>query len=74
MGEEEKINSWGSWTLPMSDSLTKFSVTSGNISKLFSSYLDTSSNKISDKKDDDKKDEKDEDDKYDDVKKNTDRK
>ena len=53
----------------MSDSLTKFSVTSGNISKLFSSYLDTSSNKISDKKD-----EKDEDDKNDDVKKNADRK
>ena len=57
----------------MSDSLTKFSVTSGNISKLFSSYLDTSSNKISDKKDDDNKDEK-EDSKEDDVKKNTDRK
>ena len=57
----------------MSDSLTKFSVTSGNISKLFSSYLDTSSIKISENKDD-KKDEKDDDDKNDDVKKNADRK
>ena len=56
----------------MSDSLTKFSVTSGNISKLFSSYLDTSSNKISDKKDDNKDDK--DDIKEDDVKKNADRK
>ena len=40
LGEEDKTTDWGLWT---SDSLTKFSQTSasglGNLSKLFSVYL-----------------------------------
>lgn len=44
LGEEEKNNSWGFWT---SDSLSKFSQTGasglGNLTKMFSVYLNTTS-------------------------------
>ena len=56
LGEEDKTTDWGLWT---SDSLTKFSQTSasglGNLSKLFSVYLNNADESESSKTSSEKK-------------------
>ena len=56
LGEEDKNTDWGLWT---SDSLTKFSQTSasglGNLSKLFSVYLNNADESESSKTSSEKK-------------------